>query len=198
MTNSNEQPQVEIVPLDSLKLDPKNANRGTPRGRKALKKSIKELGAGRSILLDKHSTAIAGNKTLEEAKRQGYKKVIVVDSDGDTLVAVRRTDLDLNDKKAQELAITDNRASEVDLNWDPEVLKATDVDLGALFEPIELDNLLNEGKGHKRIDKIDLLKPPKMIWILLGIPFDRFDTIQEPLAAIEAEADINVQQARNA
>jgi len=177
--------------------DKENANRGTPRGRKMLKNSLKKLGAGRSILLDKNSTVIAGNKSFDEAKRQGYKKVIVVNTTGDELVAVRRTDLDLNDKKAKELALSDNRVAEVDLAWDSEILKNTEVDLGEMFEPIELDNLINEGKGHKRIDKIDLQEPPKMIWILLGVPFDRFDQIQEPLAALEAESEISVQQARS-
>ncbi len=195
--NETEKPQVEVVPLDFLTGDKENANRGTPRGRKMLKNSLKKLGAGRSILLDKNSTVIAGNKSFDEAKRQGYKKVIVVNTTGDELVAVRRTDLDLNDKKAKELALSDNRVAEVDLAWDSEILKNTEVDLGEMFEPIELDNLINEGKGHKRIDKIDLQEPPKMIWILLGVPFDRFDQIQEPLAALEAESEISVQQARS-
>ena len=191
-------PQVEIVSLESVSLDQENANKGTPRGRRMLKNSLKKLGAGRSILLDSHNRVVAGNKTLEEAKRQGYKNIVVVDSDGDSLIAVRRTDLDLQkDVKAKELALSDNRVGEVDLAWDSEILKSTEVDLGGLFEPIELDNLTNEGKGHKRIDKIDLQEPPKMIWILLGVPFDRFDQIQEPLAALEAESEISVQQARS-
>lgn len=203
MKNTNdpspqEPPQIEVVQLEDIKLDPNNANRGTPRGRKALKKSIKDLGPGRSVLLDKNNTAIAGNKTIEEAKRQGYKQVLVVRTTGDQLVAVQRTDLDLKDKKAQELAISDNRTSEVDLSWDPDVLANTEVNLGEIgFEPIEVDNITNAGRGHKRTDKIDKLPPPKMLWILLGIPFDRFDLIQEPLAAIEAESEISVQQSRD-
>jgi len=163
-----------------------------------LKNSLKKYGAGRSVLLDKNNTVIAGNKTVSEAIRQGHQKVIVVDTTGNELVAVRRTDLDLStDKAAKALALNDNRVGEVDLSWDAEVLSQTDADLTELFEPIELDNILNEGKGHKRIDKIDLQAPPKMIWILLGVPFNRFDAIQEPLAALEAESEISVQQARN-
>jgi len=196
--NPQDQPQVEVVPLDDIKLDPKNANRGTPRGQKAIKRSLKNLGAGRSVLLDKNQTAIAGNKTIQEAKRQGYKEVLVVRTSGDQLVAVQRTDLDLKDKKAQELAISDNFTSAIDLSWDPEILANTDVDLAEVgFDPIEVDNITNAGRGHKRTDKIDKLPPPKMLWILLGIPFDRFDLIQEPLAAIEAESEITVQQSRD-
>jgi len=112
----NNNPVVRTIPIGDLAPDDNNANRGTARGRKMLKGSLKKLGAGRSILVDKNFTTIAGNKTLDEAKKQGFKRVVVVDSAGDTLVAVRRTDLDVQDKKGQELAIADNRVSEVDLS----------------------------------------------------------------------------------
>lgn len=197
MTHSTNSNGTEEVSLDSLQPDVNNPNRGTPRGKKMLKQSLKKLGAGRSILLDSQNRVVSGNKTLEAAKSLGYKKVRIVESDGDTLIAVRRNDLNLDENKARELAITDNRTGEVDLQWDSEALKETDVDLTHLFEPIELDNILNEGKGHKRTDKIDLQPPPKYIWILLGIPFNRFDAIQRPLAELEAESEISVQQARN-
>ena len=78
---------------------------------------------------------IAGNKTLEGAKAIGLEDCQVVKSDGTKLIAVQRTDLDINDKAARELAIADNRASELGLEWDPDVLKAleteVDVDLSA-------------------------------------------------------------------
>ena len=188
---------VRTVPIAELVPDPDNANKGTARGRKLLKNSLKKLRAGRSILLDKNFTAIAGSKTLEEAKKQGFKKVTVVDSDGETLVAVRRTDLQANDKTAQELAVADNRVAEVDLAWDQEVLKGTQADLSEMFEPLELDRLLNEGKNSRQPNTIDLQPPPKKVWILLGIPFDRFDVVQGHLAALEEEAEISVQSARD-
>ncbi len=188
---------VRTIPIGDLLPDEANANRGTPRGRKLLKNSIKKLGAGRSILVDKNFTTLAGNKTLEEAKKQGYTRVTVVDTDGKTLVAVRRTDLDIQDKKAQELALFDNRSSELDLSWDPEILSQTEADLTELFEPLELEKLLNEGKNTREPEAIDLQPPPKMVWILLGIPFNRFDLVRENLAALESEAEISVQSARN-
>jgi hypothetical protein len=196
-TDGTDKTTVKTVPIGDLVQDSNNANRGTPRGRKTLKGSLKKFGAGRSILLDKDNTVLAGNKTLEEAKKQGFKKVLVIDTDGDTLVAVRRTDLDAKDKKAQELAIADNRVGELDLAWDPEVLKQTEADLSELFEPLELDRLLNDGKNTRRADTIDLQPPPKMLWVLLGIPFNRFDVVQDHFAALEAEAEISVQSARN-
>lgn len=109
--------------------DKRNANKGTDRGRAALKQSLERLGAGRSVLVDKHGVAIAGNKTLEAAGELGLTKTVEVETDGSTLVVVKRTDLDLEtDIKARELAFADNRVGELDLEWDPEVLK-TDLEM---------------------------------------------------------------------
>jgi hypothetical protein len=109
--------------------DKRNANKGTDRGRAALKQSLERLGAGRSVLVDKHGVTIAGNKTLEAAGELGLTKTVEVETDGSTLVVVKRTDLDLEtDIKARELAFADNRVGELDLEWDPEVLK-TDLEM---------------------------------------------------------------------
>jgi sporulation protein YlmC with PRC-barrel domain len=129
---------LKITKLSDLKLDTKNANKGTDRGRKMLKASLEELGAGRSILADKNGNIIAGNKTAETAKLLKRHKVRVVQTTGDELVVVQRTDLDINSKKARKLAVADNRVAEIDLEWNPEVLKSLDLDLGELFNDGEL------------------------------------------------------------
>src|SRR5262245_15011152 len=107
----------------TIKPDNHNANKGTKRGRDLLKQSLKELGGGRSILLDKGGNIIAGNKTFEAAQESGIK-VRIVEAGRDELVAVQRTDLDLDDPigEARRLAYLDNRVGELDLNWDVEQL----------------------------------------------------------------------------
>ena len=88
--------------------------RAPSAARQIVEDSLRNYGAGRSILLDKHGNIIAGNKTAEGAARIGLDDVIVVKTDGTKLVAVQRTDLDLTtDKAAKELAIADNRAGQV-------------------------------------------------------------------------------------
>jgi DNA modification methylase len=97
-----------------------NANRGTERGRDMLEKSLRQYGAGRSILLDKHGRIIAGNKTAQTAAEIGLDDLVVVETDGKQVVAVKRMDLDLeNDDDARALAYADNRVAEVDLDFDP-------------------------------------------------------------------------------
>lgn len=123
--------------------DPKNANKGTQRGRGLLEQSLRTYGAGRSVLADKHGVLIAGNKTHEVASELGLP-VRVVETDGNELVVVQRTDLDLNDRAAKELAIADNRVGQVSLEWDTEVLAelATEVDLGQWWNDDELAELM--------------------------------------------------------
>lgn len=137
-------PRIKSVPASKLSLDKKNANRGTVRGRALLDKSLQEFGAGRSILLDRKGTVLAGNKTLQQARAAGHKNIIVVESDGSQLVAVQRTDLDAKDPKARALAIADNRVAELDLEWDADILAELEkeIDLAPFFEDDELAALL--------------------------------------------------------
>jgi DNA modification methylase len=116
-----------------LKPDIENANQGTQRGLGLLDKSLRKLGAGRSILVDKDGNVIAGNKTLDRAADINLP-VRIVETDGTELVVVKRTDLDLysaEDTRARQLAYADNKISELDLAWKPEQI-AID------FEPLEL------------------------------------------------------------
>ena len=131
--------------IDTLRQDPNNANKGTKRGRALLEESLRQHGAGRSILADKHGVIIAGNKTLETATELGLP-VRIVESDGTELVVVKRTDLDLeHDPAARALAYADNRVGQVDLQWDAEQMRkdlAAGIDLQAFWQTSELDILL--------------------------------------------------------
>jgi len=126
-------------------LDHRNANKGTERGRHLLQRSMESYGAGRSVLADKNGKLIAGNKTYETAEKLGLK-VRVIDTVGDELVVVRRTDLDLDtDRDARELAYADNRVAEVDLEWDTRQLMADledGVGLDGFWLAPELEELL--------------------------------------------------------
>ncbi len=147
---------MKIKSIKDLKPDPKNANKGTDRGRKAVAESLAKYGAGRSILADKHGRIVAGNKTFEAASKNGGR-IRVVETDGEELVVVQRTDLDLDSKKGRELAIADNRSSEVGLEWDPGILKELDADLSQFWNEGELRKLIGltseEGEPPAQIDR---------------------------------------------
>jgi hypothetical protein len=138
-------PKLRVVSITQLVLDEKNANKGTKRGRELLGNSLEKYGAGRSVVVDRHNRVIAGNKTVEAAVAAGMKSIAVIETDGSSLVAVQRGDLDLKkDKKARELAIADNRVGELDLEWNPEVLASLDVDLKQFWNENELNALLKD------------------------------------------------------
>jgi len=164
---------MSTTPFSELIPDARNANKGTKRGGDLVKKSLREYGAGRSILLDKNNRVIAGNKTLEQAStgKSGIKGVRVVESDGTDLIAVRRTDLDLeHDAKAKSLAIADNRAGELSLDWDPDILKSleTEIELGDFWQDDELAELLGRASNALLTDEDEAPPVPKEAVSKLG------------------------------
>lgn len=109
-------------PMDTdwsaLRPDPRNARKHTSRNRQLLSASLAEVGAARSIVIDEDGTILAGNATAEAARKKGLK-LQIIDTEGDTLVAVRRSGLSPAEKT--RLALYDNRAAEV-AEWDVDVL----------------------------------------------------------------------------
>lgn len=107
-----------MATIKDLKFDDKNFNKHTEYGMSLLEKSLRENGAGRSILLDKDNNTIAGNGIVEAAGQIGLEKVKVVEATGDEIIAVKRTDISLDSKKGREMALADNATAAVDLEWD--------------------------------------------------------------------------------
>ena len=108
--------------IEYLVPDNKNFNKGTQFGEHLMDESLRKFGLGRSILLDKNDRIIAGNKTTEKAGELGFEKVVIVETDGSTLVAVKRNDIDLDSQKGRELALADNATSKANLSWNEEMI----------------------------------------------------------------------------
>jgi hypothetical protein len=104
---------IKKAKISDLKFDDKNANVHTEKGMRILEKSLSKLGAGRSVLLD-----------------IGLEDVILVETKGNEIVAVKRTDIDINSKKGRELAIADNHVAKESINLNKQVLR----DLQAEYE----------------------------------------------------------------
>ena len=160
----------EIRSIDDLTPDAKNANRGTERGRYMLEQSLRETGAGRSIVVDAEGRVIAGNKTLEVAEALGLP-IEVVRTDGTRLVVVQRDDLDLvgDGDRARRLAYFDNRSGQIGLEWDAAQMVAdleAGLNLDDMFKGEELaaileaaaDLLIPGEPPEPQIDKADELR----------------------------------------
>ena len=114
----------KITKLSDLIPDDNNYNRGTEFGNGLIGKSLSKLGAGRSILLDKNGKIIAGNKTVENAVANGMDDIIVVQTDGKSIVAVQRMDLDLDTKRGKEMALADNASAKANIEWNHDNINA--------------------------------------------------------------------------
>lgn len=108
--------------IENLIPDNKNFNKGTQFGEHLMDESLRKFGLGRSILIDKNNRIIAGNKTAEKAADIGFDNVIIVETDGNSLVAVKRKDIDLDSAKGRELALADNATSKANLCFDTDLI----------------------------------------------------------------------------
>lgn len=109
--------------IKDLKFDDKNFNDHTEFGMSLLEKSLQDYGAGRSILIDKNNNIIAGNGIVEAAAQAGIENVRIVETQGEEIVAVKRTDIDLHTQKGREMAFADNATASVDLSWNEDNIK---------------------------------------------------------------------------
>lgn len=119
-----------------LTVDVRNARLHPPRNLDAVEKSLDELGAGRSIVVDREGVAIAGNAVLEKAKKLGIP-VRVVHTKGDKLVVVVRDDLATDDPRRKALALADNQIALL-AEWDVPVLEEIKLEL-ADIEDFDFD-----------------------------------------------------------
>ena len=109
--------------LGDLKFDGKNFNKHTEFGMSLIERSLRENGAGRSILIDKDNNIIAGNGIVEAAGQVGLENVRVIETDGTEIIAVKRTDLELDSEAGRKMALADNASAAADLEWDENTLK---------------------------------------------------------------------------
>ena len=142
-----------IESLSDLTPDRRNARRHTDRNVGMIRDALAEVGAARSIVIDERGVILAGNATAKAATEAGLK-LQIVEADGDSIVAVRRSNLTA--KQKTRLALFDNRAAET-AEWDVPALADLNLDglldgmwseeeLGALlavapsFEPASIDD----------------------------------------------------------
>lgn len=145
-----------IKHLRDLLPDTANARKHSPRNVGLIETALGEVGAGRSIVIDETGAVLAGNATVEAAARAGIERVKVVDADGESIIAVRRSGLTARQKK--RLALLDNAPNSPEANpeyWDDAVIaelaKSERELLDGVFRDDELNRIL-AGQGGESID----------------------------------------------
>lgn len=129
--------RFETVEIASLRLDPRNARKHGEKNLKAIEDSLRRFGQQKPIVVLTDGTVIAGNGTLEAAKRMGW-----------THIDIARTSLE--GSEATAYGIADNRTADL-AEWDNaalgallDELKGVDPDLvrSIGFELGDIDSLL--------------------------------------------------------
>ena len=131
--------------IKDLKQDKRNFRKHNQQNLDLIKKSVSEVGLGRSVVIDNENEIVCGNGLVSTLDKNTPIKVI--ETDGTELVVVKRTDLNTNDEKRKQLAIMDNStsdSSEFDLDslqadFDVEQLQDWGLDDFVGLEDCEID-----------------------------------------------------------
>lgn len=134
--------------LEDLKFDKRNYRRHSEKNQSLIKKSIEEVGFGRSIVVDADNEIVCGNGVVSQVAKSTPIKV--VETNGSELIVVKRTDLKTDDDRRKQLAVMDNSTSDT-----------SDFDLTLLQEDFEPEQL-----GEWGITTFDSLEAPEDIEII--------------------------------
>lgn len=111
--------RLTAVSIDSLTNDPANARKHDEINIEAIKASLKLFGQRKPLVVTADNIVLAGNGTLEAAKRLGWDKVTIT-----------RTPADWTYEQCRAFALADNRSAELAV-WEDERLKDQLLELDA-------------------------------------------------------------------
>lgn len=139
----------------NIKPDNRNYRKHPDKNKLSINESLKKYGAGRSILIDNDEYIIAGNGVFEQAKNLDIP-IKIIETNGTELIAIKRTDLNKNSKARKELAVLDNKTSDLS-EFDFELLQ-DDFSFDELndfgFENVELGLNDNENISSKELENM--------------------------------------------
>jgi site-specific DNA-methyltransferase (adenine-specific) len=117
--------KVELVKIDDLDLDPKNARKHDEKNLKAIADSLEQFGQRKPIVVWGR-TVVAGNGTMAAARSLGWKEITIV-----------RVPDDWSADQVKAYALADNRSAEL-AAWDEQVLASQLLELQEAEFDIEL------------------------------------------------------------
>lgn len=153
--------------VEDLKFDKRNYRRHSEKNQDLIKKSINEVGFGRSIVIDADNEIVCGNGVVSQIAKSTPIKI--VETNGSELVVVKRTDLKTDDDKRKQLAVMDNSSSD-----------SSDFDLTLLQEDFDNDELFEfgiEGVEFDNIEDIDEIENISTSYNII-IKCDNYDIAQ--------------------
>jgi ParB-like chromosome segregation protein Spo0J len=169
---------IEQIPTADLVGYARNARTHSDEQIGQIAASIREFGFCNPVLIDAENTIIAGHGRVLAAGRMKLESV----------PCLRLSHLTDAQKRAYVLA--DNRIA-LSSGWDSEMLAnelsdlhADDFDMALLgFDADELSTLLGMVE-EPELKELTIREPPKMTWVLIGIPTTQFGDINEAVERI--------------
>jgi site-specific DNA-methyltransferase (adenine-specific) len=116
---------IELVNIDDLDLDPRNARKHDAKNLKAIADSLEQFGQRKPIVVW-GKTVVAGNGTMAAARTLGWKQIEIV-----------RVPNDWSADQVKAYALADNRSAEL-AAWDEQVLASQLLELQEAEFDIEL------------------------------------------------------------
>lgn len=160
----------------------RNANKHTPMGLKGLGNSIGRDGIIDGITVAANREAFSGSARLETlADLMPGVKIVEVDTDGNTLIVNRRTDIPTaDDQRAKRLGFAANSIPNVNYNPDGEVDALLAAEDAAIAEMVKADERATEAVvlaaaevGKELLgESSENLKPKNMFHVLMSIHID--------------------------
>jgi site-specific DNA-methyltransferase (adenine-specific) len=127
--------KIELVAIDSLDLDPRNARKHDAKNLKAIADSLEQFGQRKPIVVW-GKTVVAGNGTLAAARTLGWSEI-----------SIARVPDDWSSDQVKAYALADNRSAEL-ATWDDKVLaeqllelQEAEFDIGSIGFEIPSDEL---------------------------------------------------------
>jgi site-specific DNA-methyltransferase (adenine-specific) len=117
--------KIETLQIKDLTPDPQNARLHDDKNLKAIQGSLKEFGQRKPIVITEAGVIVAGNGTVEAAKRLGWLEIDAVRVPGDW-----------TPEQIKAFALADNKTAEL-AKWDVQVLNAQLMELNELEFNIE-------------------------------------------------------------
>jgi ParB-like chromosome segregation protein Spo0J len=129
--------KIETLRIKDLTPDPQNARQHDEKNLKAIQGSLKEFGQRKPIVINEAGVVVAGNGTVEAAKRLGWLEIQAV-----------RVPKEWTPEQTKAFALADNRTAEL-ATWSPEVLASQLVEL-------EEANFIIEEFGFVKVNSPEL------------------------------------------
>ena len=176
--------EIIYLPIGDLIAYANNSRVHTPAQIAQIARSMREFGWTNPVLIDEAKNLIAGHARILAAQTIGL----------DRAPCIQLSHLSEPQKKA--LVLADNKLAE-NACWNPQLLAVELKALGdsgfdatlAGFESSEIGLLLQP----PQLKPVALTRPPKMSWVLIGIPTVEFGGIQSLVDKIAAHPNVLIE-----